>query len=49
MSPADMALMLNLGWTLQEIAAHSGVPVKMVEQAIVAHVKAERLMERLSS
>jgi hypothetical protein len=49
MSPADLTLMLNLGWTLQEISAHSGLPVRMVEQTIVAHVKAERLMEKLSS
>jgi uncharacterized protein (DUF433 family) len=42
-SPDDLVLMLNMGWSLQEIADHAGMNVKTVEQAIVAQVKTERL------
>jgi hypothetical protein len=34
--------MLDTGWTLAAIAAHFGVDVKAVEQAIVMQVKSER-------
>jgi len=37
-----MATMLDAGWTLAAIAAHFGVDVKEVEQAIVKQARAER-------
>jgi uncharacterized protein (DUF433 family) len=37
-----MVTMLDAGWTLAAIAAHFGVDVKEVEQAIVKQVKSER-------
>lgn len=37
-----MVTMLDAGWTLAAIAAHFGVDVKEVEQAIVKQVKLER-------
>ncbi len=37
-----MVTMLDAGWTLAAIAAHFGVDVKEVEQAIVQRVKSER-------
>jgi uncharacterized protein (DUF433 family) len=37
-----MVTMLDAGWTLAAIAAHFGVEVKEVEQAIVNEVKSER-------
>ena len=43
LGPEDLVLMLNMGWSLQEIADHAGMRVKTVEQVIVAQAKAERL------
>jgi lambda repressor-like predicted transcriptional regulator len=43
LGPEDLVLMLNMGWSLLEIADHAGMHVKTVEQVIVAQVKAERL------
>jgi len=37
-----MVTMIDAGWTLAAIAAHFGVDVKEVEQAIVKQVKSER-------
>jgi uncharacterized protein (DUF433 family) len=37
-----MVTMLDAEWTLAAIAAHFGVDVKEVEQAIVEQVKSER-------
>ncbi len=37
-----MITMLDAGWTLAAIAAHFGVDVKEVEQAIVDRVRSER-------
>ena len=38
----SMVTMLDTGWTLAAIAAHFGIDVKEVEQAIVKRVKSER-------
>ena len=38
----SMVTMLDAGWTLNAIAAHFGVDVKEVEQAITMQVKSER-------
>jgi hypothetical protein len=46
-SPDDLVLMLNTGWSLQEIADHVGMNVKTVEQVIVTQIKAERLTAQL--
>jgi hypothetical protein len=43
----DMTLMLNLGWSLEEIAKHYDLHVKVAELMIVTHLKAERIRERL--
>jgi uncharacterized protein (DUF433 family) len=37
-----MVTMIDAGWALAAIAAHFGVDVKEVEQAIVKQVKSER-------
>ena len=37
-----MVTMLDAGWTLAAIAAHFGVDVRAVEQAIQSQVKSER-------
>ena len=37
-----MVTMLDAEWTLAAVAAHFGVGVKEVEQAIVEQVKSER-------
>jgi len=37
-----MVTMLDAGWALAAIAAHFGVDVKEVEEAILRHVKSER-------
>ena len=37
-----MVTMLDAGWALAAIAAHFGIDVKEVEQAIVKQVKSER-------
>jgi uncharacterized protein (DUF433 family) len=37
-----MVTMLDAGWALAVIAAHFGIDVKEVEQAIVKQVKSER-------
>ena len=42
-NPEDMALMLNMGWSLNEIAGHVGIPVRTVERLIVAQVHRERI------
>ena len=39
---ATMVTMHDAGWTLAAIAAHFGVDVKEVEQAIQTQVKSER-------
>lgn len=44
----DLVLMLNVGWSLQEIAAQAGMPVKTVERIIVAEVRRERLAAKIS-
>lgn len=49
MSPDDFVLMLNLGWSLQEIATQAGIPEVLVQQAIVARNRLDRLMERESA
>lgn len=46
MNPEDLVLMLNAGWSLEQIAAHAGTTVKDVEQIIVGELKLERLKER---
>lgn len=46
-SAEDMALMLNLGWSLTEIAAHFDLSVAIVKLMICAHLKTERLIARL--
>ena len=45
----DMAMMLNMGFSLSEVAEHTGVPLALVVQLIVTHVKAERIKARLSA
>lgn len=45
-SPDDFVLMLNLGWSLQEIADQAGIPVVLVQQVIIARARLDRLMER---
>lgn len=47
-SAEDMVLMLNLGWSLQEIAIHYDLHIQVVKLMIVTHLKAERIKERLS-
>jgi uncharacterized protein (DUF433 family) len=37
-----MVGMLDVGWTLEAIAAHFGVDIKEVQQAILKQVRAER-------
>lgn len=49
MNPEDLVLMLNAGWTLQQIADYAGTTVKDVEQIIVGQVKIERITEQESS
>lgn len=46
-SAEGMSLMLNVGWSLAEIAIHYDLPVAVVKLMIVAHVKAERLTAQL--
>lgn len=46
-SAEDMVLMLNLGWSLTEIADHYGMPVAVVILMIRTHLQAERIKERL--
>jgi|HubBroStandDraft_1064217.scaffolds.fasta_scaffold63306_2 hypothetical protein len=43
----DMAMMLNMGWGLNEIAQHYNMRVSVVTLMIVTHVKLERIRERL--
>lgn len=45
----DMVLMLNLGWSLQEIAAHYDMPVAVVILMVRTHLQAERIKARLSA
>jgi hypothetical protein len=40
----DMVLMFNAGWSLVNIAAHFGMDVREVEQAIVKQVRDGRLI-----
>lgn len=47
MNADSMVLMLNLGWSLQDIASHYDLHVVVVELMIVAHVRSERSRERL--
>ena len=42
-TPEDLVLMLNMGWSLQDLAALASVDVKAVEEMIVAQVQRERL------
>lgn len=49
MNPEDFVLMLNTGWSLQQIADYAGTTVKDVEQIIVGQMKLERLTEQESS
>ena len=42
----DMVLKLNMGWGLTQISEQSGIPVRTVEQMIVAQVRIERITER---
>jgi DNA-directed RNA polymerase specialized sigma24 family protein len=44
----SLVLMLNVGWSLQDIAAQAGMPVKTVERIIVAEVRRERLAAKIS-
>jgi hypothetical protein len=44
----DFVLMLNMGWSLQDIAAQAGITVKSVQRLIVAEVRRERLAARIS-
>jgi hypothetical protein len=46
MTPEDFVLMLNMGWSLQDIAAHAKIDVKALEQMIVAQVQRERITSR---
>jgi hypothetical protein len=46
-SAEDMVLMLNLGWSLTEIAEHYAMPVAVVILMIRTHLQAERVMARL--
>jgi hypothetical protein len=43
----DFVLMLNMGWSLQDIAAQAGMPVKTMERIIVAEVRRERLEAKI--
>lgn len=45
----DMVLMLNLGWSLQEIADHYAMPVAVTILMIRTHLQAERIKARLTS
>lgn len=47
-SAEDMVLMLNLGWSLEEIAKHYDLHVAVVKIMIVTHIKAERLLNALA-
>jgi hypothetical protein len=49
MTPEDLILMFNMGWSLQAIADFTNMPVKTVQEIIVAQVKTERLTARLFS
>jgi hypothetical protein len=40
--PEDLVLMLNMGWSLQDIATLAKTDVRAVEQIIVAQVQRER-------
>lgn len=42
-----MLLMLNLGWSLQEISNHYDLSAKVVELIITSHIKAERIRASL--
>lgn len=46
MNAEDLVLMLNTGWSLQEIADYAQTSIKDVEQIIVGQVKIERITER---
>jgi hypothetical protein len=41
-SPEDLLLMLNMGWSLQDLATLAKVHVTEVERIIVAQVRRER-------
>jgi hypothetical protein len=41
--PEDLVIMLNMGWSLQDIATLAKIDVRAVEQIIVAQVQRERL------
>jgi hypothetical protein len=45
----DFVLMLNMGWSLQDIATQAGMPVKTLERIIVAEVTRERLAAKTSA
>jgi transposase len=45
-SKAVMALMLDSGWSLRNIAAHFGKDIKIVEKLIVESDREEREAER---
>ncbi len=47
--PEDLVLMLNMGWSLQDIATFAKIDVKAVEQIIVAQVERERVATRVFS
>jgi hypothetical protein len=42
MSAEDLVLMLNMGWSLQDIAQMAELPVRTVEKLIVTQVQRER-------
>jgi hypothetical protein len=45
-NPEDLVLMLNLGWSLQEIADHTKIPIKILELIIVHQTHVEKVTER---
>lgn len=44
----DIVLMLNMGWSLPDIARYTGIPVKTVELLIVVQAHRERVNGKLS-
>ena len=46
LTPEDMVLMLNMGWSLPEIATHVGIPVCQVKRLIVAQVRQQRIIAK---
>lgn len=49
MTPEDFVLMLNMGWSLREIADQAHLSVREIERMIVSQVREERIIAKLVS